>query len=544
MSQRASAHIIFASALVLVGAAAAGIESRTATGTIGPDLQAALNRARPGEVILLDPGATYVGNFVLPAKDGDEYITLQTAIDPARVVDRAGRIDPAESELLATIRSPNSQPALRTAPGAHHWRLQLLEIEGSGGGDLIRLGDGSAAQDRLDAVPHHLVIDRCYVHGDAVAGQKRGVALNSATSAVVNSYISDIGAAGLETQAIAGWNGPGPFVIDNNYLEAAGVNLMLGGADPAIHGLVPSNATIRRNHFAKRLGWRGGRWVIKNLLELKSARRVTIEWNLFEYNWLHGQAGSAVVLKSWNQEGGAPWSIVEDVAIRQNVIRHVASAFNILGRSYDHPAETARRITIEQNLVYDVSAKNWGGHGRFLLVGDGAIDLVVDHNTVIQDGTFVQVYGTADGRPQPAPGFRLTNNLGLHNAYGIKGDGRAVGNDTLAAYFPGAVVRGNVLAGGRGDRYPSGNHFPDIDEFFDQFEDVAADDFRLKPGSRFRDAATDGRPIGADVERLVRCSEAPESSTIRELPRRDGIRAQRPGRRPSGGCPQPALIPD
>ena len=33
----------------------------------GADLQNYINRARPGDVLMLEPGATYVGNFTLPA---------------------------------------------------------------------------------------------------------------------------------------------------------------------------------------------------------------------------------------------------------------------------------------------------------------------------------------------------------------------------------------------------------------------------------------------------------------------------------------------
>jgi hypothetical protein len=464
-----------------------------------------LDAARPGDVILLDPGTTYTGNFVLPAKDGDEYITVQTAIDAERIGSGNGRVTPSDAPLLAKIVSPNSAPAVRTGAGAHHWRLTLLEIAGNGGGDLVRLGDSGAAQNRLEQVPHHLVLDRCYIHGDPKNGQKRGVTLNSASTSLVNSYVSDIGLRGQETQAAGGWNGPGPFLIENNYLEAAGVNVMFGGTDPSIRGIVPADIQIRRNHFSKKLTWRNGPWVVKNLFELKNARRVTVEWNLFEHNWLHAQQGYAILLKSWNQDGGAPWSIVEDVVVRHNIIRHVASAFNILGRSYDKPAELARRISIEDNLAYDVSARNWGGHGRFLVVGDGAADVTVDHNTVVQEGTFMQVYGSAQGRPLPMHGMRITNNMALHNDYGIKGDGTGVGNDTLAAYMPGAIFTRNVLAGGSGRQYPGGNEFPDVSTFFGEFRSVAENDFRLKPESAFVRGATDGGALGANVEQLLRC---------------------------------------
>jgi hypothetical protein len=42
----------------------------------------------------------------------------------------------------------------------------------------------------------------------------------------------------------------------NNYLEGAGENLILGGADPRIRGVVPSDIEIRGNHFRKSLSWR------------------------------------------------------------------------------------------------------------------------------------------------------------------------------------------------------------------------------------------------------------------------------------------------
>jgi hypothetical protein len=79
-------------------------------------------------------------------------------------------------------------------------------------------------------------------------------------------------------------------------------------------------------------------------------------------------------------------------------------------------------VEIRQNLFYDVDASRWGGDGRFLLIGDEPADVVVDHNTVIQSGSILQLYGRLNGRPRPIVGFQLTNNLTLHNEYGIIGD--------------------------------------------------------------------------------------------------------------------------
>src|SRR5688572_24095960 len=191
----------------------------------GANLQAALDSAAPGDIIELPPGATYVGNFVLPAKSGSSYITLRTA--PTDGLPNANeRVGPEHSGRLAKLQSANGQSALRTAPGAHHWRLLLLEFgpNQAGTGDILLLGDGSSAQSRLDRVPTDLLVDRCYIHGDPARGQKRGIALNSASTTITGSYIADIKSSGQDAQAIAGWNGPGPYLIENNYPEASGEN--------------------------------------------------------------------------------------------------------------------------------------------------------------------------------------------------------------------------------------------------------------------------------------------------------------------------------
>ncbi len=171
---------------------------------------------------------------------------------------REGGCPRSTRRRLAKIKSSNTSPALSTAAGAHHWRIELIEFQANvnGVGDIIVLG-GSASQTQLSQVPHDLILDRVYVHGDPILGQKRGIALNSGATHIINSYIADIKAVGQDSQAICGWNGPGPFLIENNYLEAAGENVMFGGSETSIPDLVPSDITIRRNYFTKPLEWRG-----------------------------------------------------------------------------------------------------------------------------------------------------------------------------------------------------------------------------------------------------------------------------------------------
>ena len=48
---------------------------------------------------------------------------------------------------------------------------------------------------------------------------------------------------GFDSQAINGWTGPGPLLIENNYLEGAGENVIFGGADPSVDRTAPHMST-------------------------------------------------------------------------------------------------------------------------------------------------------------------------------------------------------------------------------------------------------------------------------------------------------------
>ena len=81
---------------------------------------------------------------------------------------------------------------------------------------LISLGDGSDAQRDLASVPHHLILDGLIMRGDAARRAERGWRQQLATE-IRQLDIRDIKADGQDSEAICGWNGPGPFMIENNY---------------------------------------------------------------------------------------------------------------------------------------------------------------------------------------------------------------------------------------------------------------------------------------------------------------------------------------
>ena len=148
-------------------------------------------------------------------------------------------------------------------------------------------------------------------------------------------------------------------------------------------------------------------------------------------------------------------------------------------------------------------------------MGDEPADVVVDHNTAIQSGSILQLYGSQNGRPRPIQGFQLTNNLTLHNDYGIIGDNAGIGRSSIAQYLSREEIRGNVLAGADPALYPSDNLFLSVSQLLGAFVDPANGDYRLRPASTLRTAATDGSMVGADVDALMRVIPSRESPGIR-----------------------------
>ncbi|MBI2116980.1 MAG: hypothetical protein HYT85_18135 [candidate division NC10 bacterium] len=493
---------------------------RTLAVPAGGNLQAALDRAQPGDVITLAPGATYTGPFVLPNKDGSAWVIVRTAAPDGSLPPPGTRVDPSYAPRMPKLEAAAGS-VIVTAARAHHYRFIGIEIRPRRGAFLYNLVQLGKTERSADQLPHHIIFDRCYLHGDPEKGARRGIAMNSRDTAVIDSHLSDFKEVGADSQAIAGWNGPGPLKITNNYLEGAGENLIFGGADPSIPNLVPSDIEIRHNHFSKPLSWKigdptyeGTPWTIKNLFELKNARRVLVDGNLFEYNWVQAQNGFAILFTVRNQDGGAPWSVVEDVTFTNNIVRHTGSGINILGRDDIHSSQQARRILIGNNLFDDVGEARWGGGGRLFQLLNGAADVVIERNTAFQAGDIIAASG------EPHTGFVYRNNITPHNLYGVGGDG-TFGNPklTLSTYFPGAVVEKNVIAGGNAAQYPPENFFP-ASLHHVGFLNRAGGDYRLADSSPFRGVGTDGGDVGVDFRAFSPAMAAALRLEPRRVPRR------------------------
>jgi len=477
--------------------AAAPSGAQTITVKAGDNLQRALDAARPGDEVVLEAGAAFVGNFVLPVKPGESFVTVRSSRAGELAAGR--RVTPADAARMARVATPNSGPAFLAPPNSHHWRLVGLEVTQSGRFntfDLIQLGDGDARgpQDTAAEAPRQLTIDRCYLHAfDDSTTLKRGVALNSAQTEVTNSYISGVKAKDQETHALGGWNGPGPFTIENNYLEAAGVNIMFGGATAAIPDLVPSDITIKNNYIYKPPAWKGV-WQAKNLLELKSARRVTITGNVLENSWPDSQTGWGVIFNVLGEYG--PASAVEDVEFTRNVLRHTANGVNLRGMEPTDAAVRVRRVRVADNLVDDVGA--YGGEGKVFQLLNGTENVRIEHNTVAgRVASLLLLDAVGAFRHE---GFAFVNNLGPHGTYGVFANGGAQGTAALEQFCRRWEFAGNVVAGADANRYPARNLYPPAfgPEFF---ADAARGNYRVRD-PRFKGRGTDGRDPGCDFDGL------------------------------------------
>lgn len=603
-----------------------------ASGCEFTSVQAAIDAAVPGDTILLRAGETFIGHVVLKTKPwSTDWITIRSDAPDAQLPADGVRLVPSGKPRANTSRSLlprllgaggalKTTPVVQTEPGAHHYLLKFIEIDGSanlGNETLIYTGDDSAAQTATD-----IVFDRIYAHGHPEKGQKRGISLNSVRTDILNSYFSEFMAVAADSQAIAGYNGAGPFRIINNYLEGAGENILFGGADPSVYDLVPTGIEIRRNTITKPLAWRnailpapsglqgwdggggslasgthyfsvialmdtgpsvahsvasvqaavsvggsrsvsltwtavpganryriyrgtssggqsryletpssstsfsytgsgehsgappttGTRWSVKNLIELKNAQQVTVDGNIIEHIWPAGQFGFAIVLTPRNQSGGAPWVRVRDVAFTNNVIRHAAGVIQIVGYDDNGPSQQTQRITFRNNLLYDIAPPGSGDSMKGFLIGNGPASIVIDHNTIIHNApSVVYAYGS-----QTIPGFVFTNNVTLHNDYGIMAESGQPGRYSIDKYFPSADVTYNVFLGGSPSLYPTPNTFPTLAEWNQAFVNTSVGDYRLPPGSAFYSAGAGGSVPGANIGLLELAMAAPASGPTPE----------------------------
>jgi hypothetical protein len=360
--------------------------------------------------------------------------------------------------------------------------------------------------------------------------------MHCAHCAVIESYIEDIHEEfNGDTQAIGGWNGSGPWLIRNNYLEAAGENILIGGAQITVPNMNPSDIVIERNHLFKPYTWKVGHptyagvgWAVKNLLELKTCVRCLLEGNILENIWPANQEGAAMGFFAANSPGNCSdtWSAVQDITFRYNIVENAEGGVG--GPSGDNGrcrVDTATGpVLIHDNLFKNITgntqAQRFFFQGGNVIAGsthDGCVDCAWIHNTFITtpfttSPKWFMYEGIVPTGFTPMPRFAFHDNIVGSFSYGTNGNCR-IGSTPVPCWdnVTYNAWHRNIAYGTRSGSCAFTDDFPyaknavacpvaDINAV--GFVDPVGGNFRLLPSSIGKNAATDGRDVGADINLL------------------------------------------
>ena len=297
---------------------------------------------------------------------------------------------------------------------------------------------GNIAATEAATQPNRVTLDGIRVEAGATGGH-RGIALHGMNLTVKNSRVTGFWEAGRDAQAVWINNGPGPYTVENNYLEGSGENILVGGDSIKIPNVVPSDIVIRGNVVAKPDSWRTNGATVKNSIEVKIGRRVLIEGNTIDGNWRNGQDGSPILLTTRNQNGDNPWAVIDDVVVRANTTQRCADGFavSILGADDAFASQQMQTVTIEGNLFRESP--------NGFRIGNGvATALTIRHNTLpAVQSNFLQFYDT---RPtlMVSP-FTFVANVVLQGEYGVSGTNLGSGLPTLTAYTKLLAFTDNII---------------------------------------------------------------------------------------------------
>jgi len=132
------------------------------------NLQLALDQALPGDILQLQAGASFTGNFTLPNKPGAGWIYIQSSAYSSLPAPGT-RVNPTHAGLMPRIVSPNTAPAITSELGAHHYRFVGIEITtgwastNATNTNVIKLGYDlfGNATTSVAQLPTDIIFDRC-----------------------------------------------------------------------------------------------------------------------------------------------------------------------------------------------------------------------------------------------------------------------------------------------------------------------------------------------------------------------------------------------
>ena len=498
---------------------------------------AALNVNLTHEVILAT-GTTCTGPYKLASHTGGTGWILIKGSGYSSLPPSGTRVSPTDAALMPTVKygvlsggSFDYNASFQALTGAQRYRIiginMVQDSAITPNWALVILGYNNANATGTG----YIIIDRCVLQDtDATHETNRGVMAESelGNTALIDSYVSGIKSPNRDTQAWASVTNPGPILVRNNFLEAAGENFILCGGTPVSQALQPHDITFQRNLLSKNSAWWGhtSGFVNKTLFELKCGIRVLVEGNTFENSsWDDGGNAFRLTPRS-GCSLTANWLEVSDITIRYNLVRNVTNWINAFGADSGsdncgvaYLTAHSKRWYVHDNLTYNLGWKcNPGDQcGNFFSIQRGGYltqcsdptttcqieDLTIAHNTV--DGATIHHALYVDSAGQ----INLDFNDNLINSklgYGIYSPGIIYGTAALNFGWAGPTWRftNNSIAGLGGNSLPSsaypqgsGNSYPTLSSSF-LWTNAASGDYTLQTSSPAKGTASDGTDRGVN----------------------------------------------
>jgi len=527
----------------------------------GSNLQTALNNANCGDTIELAAGATFSGTFILPAKpcDNQHWIIIRTSAPNSALPPEGSRMLPCYAGVASlpgrpSFKCPSQQNVLakvmfalygsgpfQLANGANHYRLMGLEIARAAGTGLV----GSLVSAANSASADHIILDRVWLHGAAQDETMNAFTLNRMSyAALIDSYTSDfhctsISGSCTDAHVVSGGTSTtadSVYRITGNFLEASTENILFGGGNATT---TPTDIEIRQNHFFKPMTWMigqagfvggptGNAFMVKNHLELKNASRVLVEGNIFENTWGgFSQVGYSILLTPKNQGGVngtnlCPICAVTDVTIRYNTISHVGAGISLANvlSSNGGAALYGERYSIHDVTIDDISVTKYKGSGNLLMVlsawtSNSMNRVSVNHITGFPDPAGPIISLGNNITDPPMYGFTFTNNIVSQVLYPVWSTGGGTANcayydiplNSLNACFTSYKFLDNAIVAPLNfgaAKWPLANYFPTSigGVQFVNFNGGNGGDYHLLSSSPYKNAASDGKDVGADISAI------------------------------------------
>ena len=373
------------------------------------ELRTSISSARSGDTLSLSPGQ-YVGPFSLSAG-----VTVTTKDYTKQ------NKQPSPDLNLAKIVSPARQSGDRALLLNDNVTLRGLDVSALRGNQITMLIHTNTSRN-IDQSPKNVLVEECRIHSGAGVARE-GIRFNCRNSVLRNNIIDNI-LDSTEAYAVNCYTADN-CLIERNYLASAGMSVFLGVGMPYQNSPYPSRIAIINNTISRNFQWKENGWNSKHLIEVKGGNNIIIRENRFSNLWKgSGVTDSCVIYLKTN------FSPIHHFLIEDNV------AINCQG--------TFLKITNQDSPIHDIICQNNSfdvlNHDRNRLVvitGKNNKSIIIKQlNGHYAEQANADLYFQAG--PIVAEDIMFEECMWDHGSkYGIKGDGKASGQDSIDYYTKG-----------------------------------------------------------------------------------------------------------